>query len=167
MSRSAKPFKYLIDPDHESFLNPGNMPEAIKTFCRDTGQPAPKEKPAISRCIYDSLVLKYKHTIRQIEDITGNKIEKLHIIGGGAKNQMLNQLTADALGIPVFAGPVEATAIGNIMMQAKALGIVNDLAHIREIVRNSFEVVKYYPKPEPAWEKAFIRFEKLIQTVKD
>ncbi|MDD4109180.1 MAG: rhamnulokinase, partial [Prolixibacteraceae bacterium] len=110
LSNRAEPFRFLIDPDDVTFLNPGNMPEAIIEFCRNTGQSEPQDKGEIARCIYDSLVLKYKYTINQIEDITGKRIEKLHIIGGGANNQMLNQLTANAVGIPVIAGPAEATA---------------------------------------------------------
>jgi rhamnulokinase len=162
MSESAEPFKHLIDPDDKSFLNPGNMPEAIKAFCKNTGQSEPEGKAEIARCIYDSLVLKYKHTIHQIENITGEKIEKLHIIGGGANNQMLNRLTANALGIPVIAGPVEATAIGNIMMQAKALGLVKNVNEIREIVRNSFDVVTYNPEPKLDWNSTYDRFENFV-----
>lgn len=162
MSNASEPFKCLINPDDSLFLNPGNMPKAIKKYCLKTNQPIPETKGEIARCIYDSLVLKYKFTIRQIESVTGKKIEKLHIIGGGANNQMMNQLTSDAIGIPVYAGPTEATAIGNIMMQAKALGEVGSLNEIREIIRNSFEVEKYLPSPKQDWEKAFKRFEKLI-----
>jgi rhamnulokinase len=122
LSNTVKPFKCLINPDSASFLNPDNMPVAIKEFCRNSNQPVPESKGEIARCIYDSLVLKYKYTLKQIEDVTGRKIEKLHIIGGGANNEMLNQLTADAANIPVVSGPTEATAIGNLLMQAKALG---------------------------------------------
>lgn len=161
LSSNAKPFKSLINPDDAGFLNPGNMPKAVQDFCERTNQPVPQSKGEIARCIYDSLVLKYKHTLRQIESVTGKPIEKLHIIGGGAHNSMMNQLTADATGIPVFAGPTEATAIGNILLQAKALGKVNSLAEIREIVGNSFEVIKYTPSPKLNWDEAYARFEKL------
>jgi len=158
---TAEPFKSLINPDDSSFLNPGNMPQAIQEFCKKTNQYIPETKGEIARCIYDSLVLKYKFTIRQIESVTGKPIEKLHIIGGGAHNTIVNQLTADALGIPVFAGPTEATAIGNIMLQAKALGKVKSLDEIREIVRNSFEVSEYLPSPKLDWESAYRKFETL------
>ncbi|MFW6259685.1 MAG: FGGY-family carbohydrate kinase, partial [Tangfeifania sp.] len=110
---------------------------------------------------YDSLVLKYKFTLRQIESVTGKTIEKLHIIGGGANNEMLNQLTADATGITVIAGPAEATAIGNIMMQAKAMGYKTTLKEIREVVRNSFPVKTYEPSPQADWGKAYSKFEQL------
>lgn len=161
LSNSAEPFRCLINPDDISFLNPGNMPLAIKDFCTRTDQYIPESKGEIARCIYDSLVLKYKFTIKQIESVTGKKIKKLHIIGGGAHNQMVNQLTADALGIPVLAGPTEATAAGNIMMQAKALGVVDSLSEIREIIRNSFDVNEYLPSPGLDWDAAYTRFEKL------
>ena len=163
LSNHATPFKSLINPDNPMFLNPGNMPKAIQEFCERTNQPVPQTKGEIARCIYDSLVLKYKYTIKQIESVTGKQIEKLHIIGGGAHNNMMNQLTADAIGIPVFAGPTEATAIGNILLQAKALGKVKSLAEIREIVRNSFEVTEYTPSPKQDWEAAFGKFEKLMK----
>ena len=163
LSNAVVPFKSLINPDDPMFLNPGNMPIAIQDFCAKTNQPIPETKGEIARCIYDSLVLKYKFTIKQIESVTGKKIEKLHIIGGGAHNKIMNQLTADATGIQVIAGPTEATAIGNIMLQAKALGKVKSLPEIREIVRNSFEVTKYKPSPKLDWEAAFSKFEKLVK----
>jgi rhamnulokinase len=163
LSNNVKPFISLINPDDAGFLNPGNMPKAVQDFCEKTNQPVPQTKGEIARCIYDSLVLKYKFTIKQIESVTGNKIEKLHIIGGGAHNATMNQLTADATGVPVFAGPTEATAIGNILLQAKALDKVKSLAEIREIVRNSFEVAEYTPSPKLDWEAAYDKFEKLLQ----
>ncbi len=162
LSNEIEPFKCFINPDDSMFLNPGNMPVAIQDFCAKTNQQVPVTKGEIARCIYDSLVLKYKFTLKQIELVTGNQIEKLHIIGGGAHNVMMNQLTADATGIPVFAGPTEATAIGNIMLQAKAMGKVNSLTDIREIVRNSFEVKEYTPLPKLDWESAYRKFEKLV-----
>lgn len=161
LSDATKPFKCLINPDEQVFLNPGNMPKAIQEYCRKTNQFVPKTKGEIARCIYDSLVLKYKFTIKQIESITGKQIEKLHIIGGGAQNKMMNQLTADAIGIPVYAGPTEATAIGNIMMQAKASGAVKSLHEIRKVVKNSFEVTEYNPSPKLDWETAYLKFENL------
>jgi rhamnulokinase len=163
LSILAEPFKSLINPDDSTFLNPGNMPKAIQDFCAKTHQPVPGTKGDIARCIYDSLVLKYKYTIKQIESVTGKPIEKLHIIGGGAHNVIMNQLTADATGIPVFAGPTEATAIGNIMIQAKAMGKVSSLAKIREIVGNSFEVTEYVPSPKLDWDAAYAKFETILQ----
>ena len=161
LSLAAEPFKCLINPDDLSFLNPGNMPVAIQDYCEKTNQPVPQTKGEIARCIYDSLAMKYKFTIGQIESVTGKKIEKLHIIGGGAHNKMMNQLTADAIGIPVFAGPTEATAIGNLMMQAKAAGVVESLSEIRKIIRNSFEVTEYTPSSKSGWEDAYLKFKEL------
>ncbi len=162
LSNASEPFKYLIDPDDSTFLNPENMPEAIQNYCSKTGQSVPQGIGEIARCIYDSLALKYKYTIGQIEEITGKKIEKLHVIGGGAYNQMMNQFTANATGIPVTAGPTEATAIGNILMQAKAVGKLKSLKEIREIVGNSFEVNEFIPDNETDWKNAFKKFEKII-----
>jgi rhamnulokinase len=162
LSNRSKPFKCLINPDDSVFLNPGNMPEAIQNYCRKTKQPVPENKGEIARCIYDSLALKYKYTIGQIETITGEKIKKLHIIGGGANNEMLNQFTANAAGIQVIAGPTEATAIGNILMQAKALGVINSLEEIRNVVRNSFEMKYYNPVTDLNLNQAFSNFEVLI-----
>jgi len=162
LSNQAEPFKCLINPDDSGFLNPGNMPLAIQGFCRKTQQPVPETKGEIARCIYDSLALKYKYTLGQIEWITGKKIEKLHIIGGGANNEMLNQFTANAAGIPVIAGPTEATAIGNVLMQAKALGVIHSLEEIRCVVRNSFEMKYFAPVSDLNWKIAFEKFEKLI-----
>ena len=162
LSEEAEAFKCLINPDDPGFLNPGNMPKAVQDFCKKTGQEVPETKGEIARCIYDSLALKYKFTLQQIESVTGEAIHKLHIIGGGANNEMMNQLTADAIGIPVFAGPTEATATGNIMIQAKALGAVNSLNEIREVIKNSFEVKEYKPSPKLDWEKAYLKFTNLI-----
>jgi len=164
MSLKAEHFKCLIDPDDQRFLNPGNMPLAIENYCRETSQPVPENKGEVALCIYDSLVLKYKFTIEQIESLTEKKIECLHIIGGGAHNKMMNQLTADALGIPVYAGPTEATAIGNLMIQARAMGSVSLLDEIRTVVRNSFELNEYLPNPKLDWDSAYLKFRKLVET---
>ncbi len=161
LCHQVEPFKCFINPDNNMFLNPGNMPLAIQQYCKDTHQQVPETKGEIARCIYDSLVLKYKFTIEQIESVTGKKIDKLHIIGGGANNKMMNQLTADAIGIPVLAGPTEATATGNLMMQAKALGVLSSLDEIREIIKNSFEITEYLPSPKLDWEAAYQNFKVL------
>jgi rhamnulokinase len=158
----VKSFQCFINPDDSMFLNPGNMPEAIQEFCCKTGQHVPENIGEIARCIYESLVLKYKYTLLQIESVTGKKIEKLHIIGGGAHNEMLNQFTANATGIEIVAGPTEATAIGNILMQAKAVGAVDSLSEIREIVRNSFEVRSFFPESNAVWEEAYERFSSYV-----
>lgn len=162
LSSKAEPFKYLVDPDHSSFLNPGNMPDAICNFCENTKQGRPGTHGEIIRCIYDSLALKYRFTLDQIIEVTQSDIEKIHIIGGGSNNHFLCQLTADATGRGVIAGPTEATATGNIMMQAKALGHVQSLGEIRKIISNSFGVLHFEPSKELDWEEPYSRFTNLI-----
>jgi len=163
MSKSVPPFVSLINPDHSSFLNPPDMPEAIREFCRRTSQPVPADNAAISRCIYDSLALKYRYTLEQIEKVIKKPVEKIHIIGGGANNRFLCQLTADATGLPVIAGPVEATAIGNILMQARGLGYVESLKEMRSIVSGSFGLVQYLPSGSANWNEPYQRFKEMIK----
>jgi rhamnulokinase len=146
LSDSAKTFRSLVDPDHPSFANPESMTTAIAAFCRRTGQPCPQSDAEFIRCIFASLSSKYRQVLDCLKKIAPFPIRKLHIIGGGSQNSLLNQMTANAIGIPVVAGPSEATAIGNIMMQAKALGIVRSLQEIRDIVRNSVKPEVFYPQ---------------------
>ena len=162
LAKGAKPFKYIIDTDDNSFLNPQNMPEAIVAFCNKTGQGTPSSHAEIIRCVYDSLAIKYRHTLGQIKSASDKTIDKIHIIGGGANNHFLNQLTADATGLAVVAGPTEATATGNILMQAKALGVISSLDEIRQLVRNSFETIDFNPNPELNWDEAYQKFRNLL-----
>ncbi len=155
MAGEARPFRSIIDPDHISFLKPVDMPAAIADFCRETGQPEPGSIGAQARCIFESLALKYRYLIEAINRIRNRNIGTLHIVGGGSRNAMLNQFTADSLGIPVAAGPVEATAIGNIMMQAIASGFLEDLADGRRMVRDSFPVRIFEPGNRAPWEDAY------------
>ena len=122
LAAEAPPFASLINPSDPRFLSPDDMPEKIAEFCRETGQPVPSTPGATLRCVLESLALLYRRTLRQIEQLTEKKIERLHIVGGGSKNSLLNQFTANAAQIPVLAGPVEATALGNILVQAITLG---------------------------------------------
>ena len=163
LSRSATPFVSLVDPDDLSFLNPGDMPAAICAFCEKSGQPVPSGKAAIARCIYESLALKYKFTLEQIEKMIKKPVEKIHIIGGGANNRFLCQLTANATGLPVLAGPVEATAIGNILMQARGLGYVESLSEMRKIVSDSFGMIQYLPVNTQQWEENYLRFKLILE----
>ena len=163
LSRSATPFVSLVDPDDLSFLNPGDMPAAICAFCEKSGQPVPSGKAAIARCVYESLALKYKFTLEQIEKMIKKPVEKIHIIGGGANNRFLCQLTANATGLPVLAGPVEATAIGNILMQARGLGYVESLSEMRKIVSDSFGVIQYLPVNNHQWEESYLRFKLILE----
>lgn len=157
LASEAAPFRSVIDPDHISFLKPDDMPRAISEFCRETGQPAPDSIGFQARCIFESLALKYRYLIEGINRIRGKKIKMLHIVGGGSRNEMLNQYTADSLGIPVTAGPVEATAAGNIIMQAIATGHLKDLAEGRRIVRASFPVKNFEPLNSAPWQEAYTR----------
>jgi rhamnulokinase len=162
LARQSEPFKFLIDPDNSMFLNPGNMVQAVRDFCYQTAQGTPQTNGETIRCIYDSLALKYRFTLDQILTITNKPIEVIHIIGGGANNHFLNQLTADATGMEVIAGPTEATAIGNIMIQAKALGYVGSLKEIRQIIADSFGLVKFVPSNELDWDEAYDRYLEIM-----
>ena len=162
LAADAPPFVSLINPDDSRFLSPEHMPEKIAEFCTETGQPVPANHAAYVRCIYESLALFYRVTLRKLERLTGKKIERLHIVGGGSQATTLNQLAANALKIPVLAGPTECTALGNILVQAIALGHLESHAAAREVVRNSFELKSFTPENSPQWDAAAARFEKLL-----
>jgi rhamnulokinase len=162
LAATAAPFVSLINPDDPRFLSPDNMPGKIADFCRETGQPVPASIGASVRCIYESLALFYRCTLRRTERLTGSKIERLHIVGGGSKDATLNQFTANALKIPVLAGPTECAALGNILVQAIALGHIESHEAAREIVRNSFDLATFTPQDAPQWDAAAARFEKLL-----
>ena len=137
------------------------MPAKITAFCQETGQPVPATPGAMLRCVYESLALLYAITRTRVEKLTGRKIKQLHIVGGGSKNDLLNQFTANALQVPVLAGPKEATAIGNIVVQAIALGHLKNLAQARDVVRRSCDLVTFKPKEAKKWQAALKRFEKV------
>lgn len=162
MAISVPPFNMIIDPDRPEFLNPPNMLKAISNYCLRTEQTSPQTPAEFIRCILESLALKYRMVLDQLNEIHQNPIKQIHVVGGGSQNQLLCQFTADATGLPVIAGPVEATAIGNVMVQAMALGYINSLAEIREIVRNSIEPIVYKPKDGKDWEEAYERFQEIV-----
>jgi rhamnulokinase len=162
LAAAAPPFVSLINADDPRFLSPDNMPKKIAEFCQETGQPVPANHAAYMRCIYESLALFYRVVLRRIERLTGKKIGQLHIVGGGSKDATLNQFAANALKIPVIAGPTECTATGNMLVQAIALGHVPSHAAAREIVRNSFEMKTFTPQNSAQWDAAAARFEKLL-----
>jgi rhamnulokinase len=135
----------IIDPDDAAFLPPGDMPSRIAEACARTGQPVPAGEAETVRCIIDSLAVAYRRTVRQAAELAGRKVDIIHLVGGGAQNALLCQLTADACGLPVLAGPVEATALGNVLVQARALGAVGDLESLRDLVMRTQEVVRYEP----------------------
>jgi rhamnulokinase len=162
LARDSEPFRFLINPDDPMFLNPRDMTQAVRDFCYQTAQGTPQNHAEVIRCIYDSLALKYRYTLEQIRDVSDQPIDVVHIIGGGANNHFLNQLTADATGLKVVAGPTEATAVGNILMQAKALGYVGSLAEIRKIVSRSFECSTFLPSKLLDWDEAYNRYLRII-----
>ncbi len=147
----SKEFICILNPDDNSFLNPPDMLEAIKTYCRKTNQTVPQTPGEFTRCILESLALKYRAVLENLIAVTGASIKMLHIVGGGSKNELLNQFTADACGIPVLAGPAEATAIGNILMQAITQKDINSLKSGREIISNSFPIKTYLPRNTDKW----------------
>jgi rhamnulokinase len=155
-------FHFLINPDAAEFLNPDSMTEAIKKFCRRTSQPLPATCGEFTRCILDSLALKYRFVLDELRALQSQRIHSIHIIGGGVKNRLLCQFTADATGLPVKAGPVEATSIGNLMVQALALGAVESPAMMKEIIKNSVRVQTYEPDPGPEWKEAYDRFKSIL-----
>lgn len=161
LASEAKPFASLIDPTDARFLAPPNMPEAIAAFCRETDQPVPDSPGAFVRCALESLALLYRRTRDQIESLTTRKIQRLHVVGGGSKNDLLNQFTANALQIPVHAGPVEATAAGNVLIQAISLGHLPSLAAARQVVRDSFPVKVIEPAEAEQWNAAGREFAAL------
>lgn len=161
MAESAPTFQAFIDPDHPSFANPASMTKAITEYCQVTGQTAPATHAEFVRCIFESLSLKYKYILGKLIDLAPFAIEKLHVIGGGSKNPLLNQWTANAIGMPVIAGPSEATAIGNIMIQAKSAGCVSSLTEMRQIIRESIQLEEFLPENKSDWGKAFIKFLKI------
>jgi len=162
LAAAAPPFVSLINPDDARFLSPDNMPGKIADFCRETGQPVPASIGACVRCINESLALFYRVTLRRTERLVGKKMERLHIVGGGSQSALLNQFTANALKIPVLAGPTECAALGNILIQAIALGHVESHEAAREIVRHSFALKTFAPQDSAQWEEAAARFEKLL-----
>ena len=152
-------FRSIINPDDKAFANPSSMIEAIQTYCRKTGQSVPETPAEICRCIFDSLALRYRQVFGWLKEFSPFKLDVLHVIGGGSLNKYLNQFTADAVGVEVLAGPQECTAIGNIMLQAKASGSVRDIWQMRRIIADSVEMVAYHPTGDKAaWDKAFERY---------
>ena len=144
--------KYLIDPDDPRFAAPGEMPQRIASFCKEKNLSVPETPGEYARCIYDSLALAYARTIRKISLVSGNQIETIHVVGGGSANDLLNQLTADATGCEVLAGPVEATVMGNLAVQAIAVGAVSDLVQARELIGRSITLKRFEPVTRIDWE---------------
>jgi rhamnulokinase len=161
----APPFLAFIDPNADVFLEPGDMPARIRQACRETGQPEPAGVGEVVRCVLESLALKHAETIDLLQVVTGSKPSTLHVVGGGARNGLLCSWTASAVGLPVLAGPDEATLVGNLLVQAMALGELGSLQEVREVVRASFEPVVYEPAVGAGWDEARARFAALPNSV--
>ena len=161
MAGEAPPFQAFLDPDCPDFLNPPSMTEAIRRYFLRTGQEHPPAPAGTARCILESLALKYRFVLEQLRLLTARPISRIHVIGGGSRNGTLCQFTADAAGLTVLSGPAEATAIGNIMVQAMAFGYVDSLAEIRSIIRDSVDVKNYEPSQEAGWDRAYERFREV------
>ncbi len=162
MAAEALPLVSLVNPNDERFSKSGEMPRRIAEFCQETGQPVPETHGAMIRCCLESLALLYRRTLEQLEECTGKKIRKIHIVGGGSKNELLNQFSANATGREILAGPVEATAAGNGLVQALALGHLPDLVAARAMIRASFKIESYHPTDVRVWKTAYERFVKLV-----
>jgi rhamnulokinase len=161
MASEAAAFRSLVNPDDDRFLNPPDMPKAIQDFCRETGQPVPETEGQIVRCVFESLALTYATALDGLEELTGTKIEVVHIVGGGSRNKVLNPFAASACGRPIVTGPVEATVLGNLLVQARSHGELRSLADIRSAVRESSEVMQYDPENAAAWTDVRGRFAEL------
>ncbi len=167
LASKAEPLRSLIDPDDTRFFRPGYMPQLIRDFCRETHQPVPETEGQLVRCAFESLALKYCQTLASIEEITGESCDVIHIVGGGCRNHLLNQFTADCCQRPVIAGPIESSVLGNLLVQARSNGAVSSLDEIRSVIRGSFdnELMEFQPDTTAAsrWEDAMGRFSTLAQ----
>ena len=164
MAMKAPAFKAMIDVDDECFLAPGDMPARIQAYCEKTGQAVPKGRGEISRVVYEGLALKYRWAIERLErDMLKKPVKALHIVGGGSKNVLLNRFTAEAIKRPVITGPDEGTVIGNLLIQAKALGAIGDIPELRRVVEASFPTKTYLPETDgTAWDAAYARYVELF-----
>ena len=158
-AEKSEPFSAVIDPDHPPFARAGDMPARIAEFCSRTGQKPPASRGAIVRTALESLAFRYRSVLAMLEELAGGRLSPLHIVGGGSKNRLLNQFTANALNRTVIAGPVEATSAGNILMQMIGTGDLASLAEGRELIRRSFESERYEPSDPESWDQAYARFK--------
>ncbi|MFO0916791.1 MAG: rhamnulokinase family protein [Planctomycetaceae bacterium] len=162
IAQDAPAFRAFVDPDAREFLAPDDMPSAIRAWCRSTNQEVPDTDGELIRCALESLALKYRLVLGWLEELSGEKTEVIHIVGGGTQNELLNQFTANATGRPVVTGPVEATALGNVLVQARTAGEIGSLKEIRDVVRASSTLKRYEPQRQAAWEEAYGRFVELM-----
>ena len=157
LAAQAPALRSILNLDDPRFLNPPDMPKAMQDFCRETAQPVPKTEGELVRCAYESLALKYRQVLGCLEELTGNRLDVIHIVGGGSQSDILNQFTADACQRPVITGPMEATAMGNLLVQVRSSGELSSLAEMREVVRRSAQVRTFEPRDSGAWETAAAR----------
>ncbi|MBI2441802.1 MAG: rhamnulokinase [Lentisphaerae bacterium] len=162
-AQAAEPFAALVDPDDQSFYNPANMEKAFNEYCIKTGQRVPTTRGGLVRMAYESLALKYRAINEDISAASGQETRQVHIVGGGSQNELLNQFTADALALPVSAGPAEATAVGNIMVQALGLGMISSLHDALPIIKRAFPIREFKPADTAAWDQAYVRFRRLVE----
>lgn len=165
MAAQEVPFRSIIDPDYEAFFGVGDMEKKIRAYCRATGQPEPESVGQVARCVYDSLALKYRWALGYMEKIKGTHFESLNIVGGGSKNKLLNRLIADSIGRPVYTGPTEGAAMGNILVQAMAFGEIANIEELREVVRNSESIEEYIPDHRDIHDEAYARLLRCMETV--
>ena len=158
----SEPFRTLVHVDHPLFHHPQDMIQAIQRFSKDTGQPVPDTRGRIVRCIIESLALRYRQILEDLNRLQGKRIEKLHVVGGGSRNALLNQFTADACAVPVYAGPAEATALGNVLIQAMACGQLDSLEQGRSMIARSFPVRDFMPEETEKWDSAYYDYQKII-----
>lgn len=161
-SMEVAPFQRFIFPDAPDFANPVSMVEAIQKYCKKTGQTVPHDYKTMARCIFESLAMRYRQVLGYLKDMAPFPIERLHVIGGGSRNGYLMQMTANSIGMPVVTGPVEGTAIGNIMLQAKAAGLVNDLFEMRKMIADNIETKTFLPQDTAAWDEAYKKYGERI-----
>jgi rhamnulokinase len=162
LASEAPAFGPVVDPDDDRFVGIGDMPGRIRAFCEETGQPPPEGRGAVVRCALESLALKYRYVLERLEEILKRRLSAIHVVGGGSRNRLLCQLTADATQRPVIAGPAEATAVGNVLVQALATGRLGALSDARAVVRRSFDLVTYEPRRDDRWDEAYARFLKMM-----
>jgi rhamnulokinase len=170
LAREAEPLRSIVDPDNDDFLKPGDIPARVRAYCERTNQPIPETRGQITRCLLEGLALKYRWVLERLEQLMGHpnqphRLDTIHIVGGGTQNKLLSQLAADATQRRVITGPIEATAIGNLLTQVVALGKLSTLEEAREVVRNSFEVIEFTPDTSTcqAWDDAYAKLNQLMQ----
>lgn len=158
MAEKAEPFGAMVEVDHASFLQPGDMPARIADFCRETGQQPPEDHAAFARCVFESLALKYRWVLEKLEECLEMHADVIHIVGGGSRNRLLCRLTAGATGRPVLSGPDEASSSGNVLMQAMGRGLLDSAEEARDLIRRSFDLASYEPRDTERWDEHYCRF---------